>query len=201
MVLALTLCLGALSSASAQDPPPAPPAPATTPKATPEAAKGGDEAHHQQRLDRELVEEFGLTPAIVEKLSPDQIHQILLKGKREERKRPEDVLVPIGFFLVVFAIVAAILYQRHRSERERHATLREMIEKGTAIPPELITPPTKRDEHSNLRRGVVLTSLGVGMVLCLLSLGKDKWGLGLLPGFIGLGYLLVWRLERSGHGN
>ena len=49
----------------------------------------------------------------------------------------------------------------------------------------------------DLRRGIVLVSVGVGVVMFFgISAGWDNgvWALGLIPGLIGLGYLLAWRL-------
>ena len=72
---------------------------------------------------------------------------------------------------------------------------------GQPVPPELLSSPaaapvTVRPWY-DLRRGIVLVSVGVGVVMFFgISAGWDNgvWALGLIPGLIGLGYLLAWRL-------
>jgi hypothetical protein len=47
---------------------------------------------------------------------------------------------------------------------------------------------------SDLRRGFVLIMLGVAMCICLYELGVP-WTFGLIPLLMGVGFLIVWRLE------
>ena len=104
-------------------------------------------------------------------------------------------IVPLAAFTTLFALVAAVLYAGFRRDRNRHETLRAMIEKGAAIPPELLVPP----KGSDLRRGIVLLGAGAGLSIFFLALQVQPglWALGSIPALIGIGYLLVWRLERG----
>jgi len=103
-------------------------------------------------------------------------------------------IVPLAAFTSLFAIVSAVLYAGFRRDRVRHETLRVMIEKGSAIPPELLVPPS----GSDLRRGIVLLGAGLGLSVFFLAfpLQRGLWATGAVPALVGLGFLIVWRLER-----
>jgi hypothetical protein len=49
-----------------------------------------------------------------------------------------------------------------------------------------------------MRRGVVLVMVGVGLMLFFAAVNNwegGSWAIGVIPFVIGLGYLLVWKLE------
>jgi len=112
-----------------------------------------------------------------------------------------EIAVPIASFLFVIALVAVSLSFGFRKERQRQETLRAIIDKGGAIPPELLTPPESRQDESrkDRRRGIVLiaAALGIGAFLAVTGAGKGI-GIALIPLFIGGGYLVVWRLDQRG---
>jgi len=79
-----------------------------------------------------------------------------------------DIIVPIGAFAMVVAIVCLPFYFKSRERREMQRTLRVAIEKGQPIPPEVIeamsrsvkTPPTRLRD---LRAGVIWLAIGIGI--------------------------------------
>jgi Domain of unknown function (DUF6249) len=105
-------------------------------------------------------------------------------------------------FLTIFGtpilIVAVILYFSFSKTRALHRTVRLMVEKGQPVPEALLNPPPAQRQRSDMRRGVVLTMVGLGLMLFLAAV-KDweggAWSIGLIPFLIGAGYLLVWKLE------
>jgi hypothetical protein len=103
------------------------------------------------------------------------------------------ILVPLGFFLMVFGCVGAAFYARFRIERQKHETLRLLIEKGASIPPELLAPPIPKNR--DLRRGVLLVCAGLAIAVGFALLAPGGIGLGVIPFTIGLGYLLIWKLD------
>jgi hypothetical protein len=126
--------------------------------------------------------------------------------RHEDDDIPGKVLpIAIISILAVFgfpvAIVAVIMFSSWARTRSLHRTVRMMVEKGQPVPPELLASPaaapvTVRPWY-DLRRGIVLVSVGVGVIMFFgISAGWDNgvWALGLIPGLIGLGYLLAWRL-------
>ncbi len=125
--------------------------------------------------------------------------------------------VPEGVFPVVaisvlalfgfpVAIVAVIMFSSWAKARSLHRTVRMMVEKGQPVPPELFAVPAPGAPLRpwfDLRRGIVLLAVGVGVVMFFgISAGWDEgvWALGLIPGLIGFGYILAWRLANR-HGN
>lgn len=109
-------------------------------------------------------------------------------------------------FIMVFgapvAIVFVIMLMNYFRVRSLHRTVRMMVEKGQPVPAALLSGPASIVKpRSDLRRGVVLMAVGIATVMFF---GIDDgwhdgaWALGLIPGLIGVGYLIVWRLEGPG---
>src|SRR4051812_11167132 len=65
-------------------------------------------------------------------------------------------------------IVALIMYFGFSKSRARHRTIRMLVEKGQPVPPELLAPPTPAvRQRSDMRRGVVLMMVGLGLMVFL----------------------------------
>jgi hypothetical protein len=97
-------------------------------------------------------------------------------------------------------IVGLIMYFSFSRQRALHRTVRMMVEKGQPVPEALLNPPPAQRQRSDLRRGVILTMIGVGL-MAFLGAANDweggSWTLGLIPFLIGAGYLLVWKLDTK----
>ena len=105
-------------------------------------------------------------------------------------------------FLTIFGtpifIVAVILYFSFSKTRALHRTVRLMVEKGQPVPEALLNPPPAQRQRSDMRRGVVLAMVGLGLMLFFAAVNNwegGAWSIGLIPFLIGAGYLLVWKLE------
>ena len=96
-------------------------------------------------------------------------------------------------------IVAVIMYFGFSKNRMMHRTIRLMVEKGQPVPAALLAPPAPvQRQRSDMRRGVVLVMVGLGLMLFLGAVNDwegGAWSLGIIPFLIGAGYLLVWKLE------
>jgi len=101
---------------------------------------------------------------------------------------PVAIVVMIG----IFSIIATRMRQR---------TIRMMVEKGQPVPAELLAPATRGiRRRSDARRGVVWTMVGLGLMIWLAAVNDwegGAWSFGLIPFLIGLGYLIVWKLENK----
>ena len=133
-------------------------------------------------------------------------------------------LIPIfGIFMIIAIVIGPVWIRSYFAARDRdamQATLRAAIEKGQPLPPELIAamsannaPEIIRGPENDLRRGVVMVFLGVGLCLLawglwygLLSIAGNEVGNivggavaggGAIPGLIGVAYLLLWSLRRN----
>ncbi len=117
---------------------------------------------------------------------------------------PEKLIPLVGIvFLTIFGapvlIVAVIMYFGFSKSRMMHRTIMLMVEKGQPVPPALLTPPAPAQrQRSDMRRGVVLVMIGLGLTIFLAAASGwegGAWSIGIIPFLIGAGYLLVWKLE------
>jgi hypothetical protein len=131
----------------------------------------------------------------------------------------ESVLVPLGFFGMVFAIVAVSVWGGVQTRREFNETIRRAIDNGQQLDPKVINTlakPERTAEH-DLRGGVMLVCLAVGFGLCgfLFENGSpasvhqapgtlqiDSGGVGfyaiaVIVGALGVGRLLAAYLRRD----
>jgi hypothetical protein len=112
--------------------------------------------------------------------------------------------VPIVFivFLAIFGtpiiFLAVILYFSFSRNRAMHKTVRMMVEKGQPVPEALLNPPAPVRQRSDLRRGVIWTLVGFGLMVFFGACNDwegGAWSLGMIPFLIGLGYLIFWRFD------
>jgi hypothetical protein len=139
-------------------------------------------------------------------------HGIIIDTDKEDedpdlRKMRDLVAIPIVaiVFLSIFGapvlIVIMIGIFALLGSRMRQRTIRMMVEKGQPVPAELLAPEVRSvRRRSDVRRGVVWTMLGLGLMIFLAAVNDwegGAWSLGLIPFLIGLGYLIVWKLEKK----
>ena len=96
------------------------------------------------------------------------------------------------------ALIGLLLWYKSRKTRLIHETALRLAEKGQPVPPELFMG--KDEPFSDLRRGVVLIGLGIGLSLFMYQVNAP-WSVGLIPFFMGAGYLIVWKLDVEKNGD
>ena len=98
-------------------------------------------------------------------------------------------------------IVGVIMFFSYWKARSLHRTVRMMVEKGQPVPEALFAaPPRAVRQRSDMRRGVVLVMVGLGVMIFFAAVNDwegGAWAMGIIPFLIGCGYLLVWRLEGN----
>jgi hypothetical protein len=196
--LSLCVCSTVLAlTALAQQPPP-PPAPGSSPSATVSASVAtspgslADKIH--QKLDKKLKGHHGIVidgdDADLGKIKSDDIPEFVI---------PIVAITMLTIFGAPVLIVAFIMYFGFSKSRMQHRTIRMLAEKGQPIPADLLAPPAPAiRQRSDMRRGIVLVMMGVGLMVCFGAWNDwegGAWALGVIPFVIGLGYLLVWKLE------
>ena len=113
------------------------------------------------------------------------------------------VFIPIVFFLVIGFVLALRLYFRHRSEQAYLSTVRASIDRGDALTPELLAALAPAPvERGDLRRGLLSVMAALATAAFGLLIGEPDarmplLGLACFPLFIGVAYLLLWRLHRG----
>jgi len=112
--------------------------------------------------------------------------------------------IPIVLFIVIGFIAAAYLYWNNRNRQAVMDTVQKAMDHGKELTPELLihmgaaVNPRARD----LRRGVVILSIGIATLLCSLFFDDPEIISGIRAGsmfplFIGAGFLLVWKLNSK----
>jgi hypothetical protein len=103
----------------------------------------------------------------------------------------------LAFLGILGVVVVAALRLRHSTIRRRLDLARRMVEQGMEPPPELVGKGIGND----LRRGLVLVCTGLGLLAASLLGGSEHLSpAGLIPGFIGLGYLASHRFAGRKRG-
>jgi len=102
--------------------------------------------------------------------------------------------VGFAFLGLVAVVVIAVGRMRLATEQRRLDVARRLIERGFEPPEGLLTAPMRRD----LRKGIVLVFAGLGLVVAGMMLGDRGMAAGgLIPAFIGIGYLVSHRLASN----
>ena len=129
--------------------------------------------------------------------------------RRIERGVEDGALMAIPIVAIIFAtlfgapvaIVGVIMFFSYIKARSLHKTVRMMVEKGQPVPEALFAAPhTPAKQRSDMRRGVVLVMVGLGLMLFLAAVNEfdgGAWALGLIPFMIGAGYLAIWVMEGN----
>jgi hypothetical protein len=196
--ISIYICSLALATGSFAQTPTASPV-ASTPAATAAISPTSTPASKiEQSIRKKQKKHFGFTIDDRDTDSDGLDH-----GK--SRDIPEDVIPLVAIvFLTIFGapvlIVGLILYFSFSRSRALHRTVRMMVEKGQPVPEALLNPPPAQRQRSDVRRGVILAMIGVGLMVFLAAANDwegGAWTLGLIPFLIGVGYLLVWKLDTK----
>ena len=210
----LSLCLLlSLSGAARAESPSEDPSPAEAAEApTPVPGSALDVRRQELEARRKALEtEFTQLASDVEaqakavdpkgQLTSAQIFSLLQQRESRldaEQRHPGPYLVAASFFFTLMMSFAAWLLASHRKAHQLHTTVRLMVEKGAEIPLALLAPPPRR-KPSDLRRGILLSMSGLGLTIFLAALPDTNgaWGAGVTLLTLGLGHLLVWRLQQG----
>ena len=192
--VALAMSVFAQGNSASPQPASSPVASATVSPASPSPA---DQDDLEKAIEKKVKKHFNFT---IGDHDSDKDH----KWNPSHDDVPENVIpiVAVVFFSIFGApvlIVAVIMYFTFSRNRMMHRTIRMMVEKGQPVPPALLAPPAPAvRQRSDMRRGVVLVMVGIGLMLFFAAVndwGGGAWAIGVIPFVVGLGYLLVWKLE------
>jgi hypothetical protein len=217
--LVTCLCSAALAATLfAQDPtvtpatpltasPAAAVSPASTPIAQPSpAATADDRSDLERRIHKKVKHGLNIT------FGDDDDEKAGHKSDRIHVGNPDIddgawLAVPIVgiIFTTLFGapviVVGLIMFFSYWKARSLHRTVRMMVEKGQPVPESLFaTPHSPARARSDMRRGVVLIMIGLGLMIFLGAVNDwedGSWAIGIIPFLIGAGYLLVWKMEGS----
>ena len=144
------------------------------------------------------------------KLSADQILQ-LKKGEQEVQKQQienegRNNMPFNGFelFLIcalpfIFVVIIIVVQGRAKKEesRRRYELYTKSLEMGQTVPEHFFDEPKKANPASNLKKGILWLVIGLGVLISFLVMHKENVLIvGIVPTFVGIGYLLVHFLEK-----
>ena len=116
----------------------------------------------------------------------------------------EEIFVPVALFVMIFGIVAIVMFYRFRNRQELQLTVRATLESGQTLSAELLEQLTAalHPKRNDIRRGIVLLAIGFAFVLFAFAVGHDEasgplLGLAAFPVLVGLAYLLLGFLARN----
>ena len=174
-------------------------APASTTTPAPKATAASGSSDIADRIHRKLEKKLGGKHGIVID-TDDGDHQ----GHDDDIPAMIIPLVGIVFLSIFGAPVLIVILIGGFAllvSRSRQRTIRMLVEKGQPVPAELLAPATRGvRQRSDARRGVVWTMVGLGLMIWLAAVNDwegGAWSFGLIPFLIGLGYLIVWKLENK----
>jgi uncharacterized protein DUF6249 len=173
-------------------------APVSTATPAPKATSSSASSDLADRIHRKLEKKLGRKHGIV--IDTDKDDDADLEQMRNLIAIPIVAIVFLSIFGAPVAIVVMVGIFSMIATRMRQRTIRMMVEKGQPVPAELLAPATRGiRRRSDVRRGVVWTMVGLGLMIWLAAINEDggAWSFGLIPFLIGLGYLIIWKLESK----
>jgi Domain of unknown function (DUF6249) len=192
-ICSIALAMGL--SAQTPAPSPTPSAPATA-SVTASVSPSDLADRIQQKLAKKFRGQDGITIN-----GGDHDEDVDLRKMREFVAIPIVAIVFLSIFGAPVLIVIMIGIFAVLMSRMRQRTVRMMVEKGQPVPAELLAPATRAvRRRSDVRRGVIWAMIGLGAMIFFGAVNDWEggiWSLGLIPFLIGLGYLIVWKLETK----
>ena len=108
--------------------------------------------------------------------------------------------VAITAFVLIAATVITFLILHFKYKQRLQDTLHLAIENGQQLSTQTVDAlMIKNKPFVDLKKGVILITLGIAFSICLLIVpnkdAMDALPFGVFPMIIGLGYIVVWRLR------
>lgn len=147
---------------------------------------------------------------LYEKLSADQLldlknqEEITERQRIDSENRSDMPLNGFGIFMIVllpflFITISMIILGKFKNKesQRKHDLYMKSLEMGQSIPDHFFDEPKKQSTVSNLKKGILWLSIGLGALIYFTIINEEEaLILGIVPTFIGAGYLLVHFLEK-----
>lgn len=147
---------------------------------------------------------------LYEKLSADQLldlknqEEITERQRIDSENRSDMPLNGFGIFMIVllpflFITISMIILGKFKNKesQRKHDLYMKSLEMGQSIPDHFFDEPKKQSTVSNLKKGILWLSIGLGALIYFTIINEEEaLILGIVPAFIGAGYLLVHFLEK-----
>ena len=147
---------------------------------------------------------------MLSKLSPDQLLELKqqeLEVRKKEIEKDSRQEMPFSSFqllLIVvlpFVFVTLIIYLTSMSKKEeakrRYDLYTKSLEMGQSVPDHFFDEPKKTNPVSDLKKGILWLVVGIAILISFVVMDhKNGLIIGIVPTFVGIGYLLVHYLEK-----
>lgn len=147
---------------------------------------------------------------MLSKLSPNQLADLKKQELEVQKQRVENegrsdmpfngfqlFMICLLPFLFVATLVYIITKAKKDESKRKYDLYTKSLEMGQTVPEHFFDEPQKANPSSNLKKGILWFMVGLALILSFVLIEERK-GLifGIIPTFVGLGYLLVHYLEK-----
>jgi hypothetical protein len=162
--------------------------------------------------DKKELTEAQKDSIYLEKLSPDQLLELkklemAVEKERIDAQSKEDmplnglgiVAIVMAPFLFVIAIILISNRAKQNESKRRYEIYMKSIEMGQPVPAHFFDEPERKNKSSNLKRGIISLMVGLAFgayVIIVRNTSLPFLLAALIPGLVGIGYILVHKLEK-----
>ncbi len=147
---------------------------------------------------------------MLSKLTPDQLMELKKQELELKKKQVENdgrsempfngfelVLICMLPFIFVVVIIAVQVRAKKEEARRRYDLYAKSLEMGQSVPDHFFDEPKKVNPISDLKKGILWLVVGLAVLISFVVMHQTN-GLivGIVPSFVGIGYLLVHYLEK-----
>ncbi len=147
---------------------------------------------------------------LMAKLSPDQLMQLENEKINLERERIENenrndmplngfgiVMICLMPFLFVSLLIVVVTKAKNTESQRKYDLYTKSLEMGQTVPEHFFDEPKKANPSSNLKKGILWFAVGFAVLIYFIIIkNNEALILGIVPTFVGLGYLIVHFLDK-----
>lgn len=112
-----------------------------------------------------------------------------------------ELWIPIATLISFTVMVIAIVIGNNKNKKEVQLTIRQLLEKGESITPEILEKlgTFKSQKVTDLRRGLALTGIGLACIIAGIVLSEIRSGLavGIFPLMLGAAFYICWKMNKD----
>ena len=147
---------------------------------------------------------------LMAKLSPDQLMQLEREQINLERERIDSqnrnemplngfgiVMICLMPFLFVSLLIVVVTKAKNTESQRKYDLYTKSLEMGQTVPEHFFDEPKKANPSSNLKKGILWFAVGFAVLIYFIIIKQNEaLILGIVPTFVGLGYLIVHFLDK-----
>jgi Ca2+/Na+ antiporter len=112
------------------------------------------------------------------------------------------VVIAIMPFVFVLLLLWIIGRERSKESIRKHDLYLKSLELGQTLPENFFEKPAQQMTSSNLKKGILWLAVGLALLIYFIIIHKNFALIaGIIPTFVGLGYLLVHFLDKPKNNN